>query len=161
VRLFNLPPERLRVLIHPESLVHALVRTIDGTLYAHASEADMRLPIDIALHWPEERPCLFGALELAGRTLRFMAPDPSRYPMLGLARQALASGEGATIAYNAANEIAVSAFESGSLRFTQIAETVARVLGGAWDSPGDSLDGILKVDSAVRDRARAIILELR
>ncbi|MGB4572232.1 MAG: 1-deoxy-D-xylulose-5-phosphate reductoisomerase [Rectinemataceae bacterium] len=161
VRFFSIRPEQIRVLVHPESIVHALVRTIDGALYAHLSEADMHLPIDVALHWPEERPCPFGRLDLAGKTLHFADPDPLRFPMLGLARAAVTSGEGFTIAYNAANEIAVEAFEAGKIRFTQIAELVERTLDYGWNSPEIDLGAILESDSAARTRARTVLSEMR
>lgn len=161
VRLFGFSQDRVKVLVHPESLVHALVRTIDGALYAHISEADMRLPIDVALHWPQERPCCFGRLDLAGRTLRFLAPDPARYPMLAHARAAAAEGEGASIAYNAADEVAVDAFEKGFIRFTQIAELVGRTLDAHWISPEPDLDAILETDRLAREKARRVLSEMR
>jgi len=159
VRLFGVPETRVKVLIHPESLVHALVRTIDGALYAHMSSPDMRLPIDIALHWPEEVPTLFGRLDLAGKTLHFEDPDTRRFPMLSLARKAACSGEAATIAYNAANEIAVEAFESGKLRFTGIVSVVAAVLEGDWTFPVPDLGSIFDIDAKARSMAHLAVTE--
>ncbi len=104
-RLFGFPSTRVRVLIHPQSIVHALVRTRDGSLYAQLSSPDMRLPIQNALAWPDSLPCPFGKLDLAGRSFEFREPEGGRYPLLGLAYEALAGGEGATIAYNAADEV--------------------------------------------------------
>lgn len=161
VRLFGVPESRVKVLVHPESIVHALVRTIDGALYAHLSEPDMRLPIDIALHWPEERPCPFGRLDLAGKTLGFRAPDTARYPMLALARRAAASGEGATIAFNAADEVAVAAFERGDIGFMQIADLVARTLDAGWISPEPDLGSILRTDALAREAAGKALAEMR
>ena len=159
VRLFGVPETSVKVLIHPESIVHALVRTIDGSLYAHMSSPDMRLPINIALHWPEEVPTLFGRLELAGKTLHFEEPDAYRFPMLSIARRAAGLGEAATIAYNAANEIAVQAFESGKLRFTDIASVVAVVIDGDWTFPVPDLGSIFDVDARARSMAHLAVTE--
>ena len=159
VRLFGVPETSVKVLIHPESIVHALVRTIDGSLYAHMSSPDMRLPINIALHWPEEVPTLFGRLELAGKTLHFEEPDVGRFPMLSIARMAAGLGEAATIAYNAANEVAVQAFESGKLRFTDIASVVAAVIGGDWTFPVPDLGSIFDVDARARTMAHLAVTE--
>ena len=156
-RLFGMPPERIRVLVHPQSLVHALVRARDGSLYAQVSEPDMRMPIQAALSWPEVGPCDFGRLELAGRSLEFREPDPARYPLLGLAYEALAAGEGATIAYNAADEVAVAAFEAGLIPFTGVARVVGRALARGWPSRAASLDAILELDAAARVAAEAAI----
>jgi 1-deoxy-D-xylulose-5-phosphate reductoisomerase len=159
VRLFGVPENRVKILIHPESLVHALVRTVDGALYAHMSSPDMRLPINIALHWPEEVPCPFGRLDLAGKTLHFEEPDTVRFPMLNLAREAVSQGEAATIAYNAADEIAVDAFESGSLRFTGIPSVVAAVLEGDWAFPVPDVDSIFVIDARARAMAHLAVTE--
>jgi 1-deoxy-D-xylulose-5-phosphate reductoisomerase len=159
-RLFGMPPERIKVLIHPQSLVHALVRARDGSLYAQASEPDMRVPIQNALTWPEVLPCPFGRLELAGRSLEFREPDPARYPMLGLAYAALASGEGATVAYNAADEIAVAAYEMGLIGFTHIARVVGEVLDRGWPFRAGGLTSILSIDATAREAARVAVQDL-
>ncbi|HWP69105.1 MAG TPA: 1-deoxy-D-xylulose-5-phosphate reductoisomerase [Rectinemataceae bacterium] len=159
VRLFGVPESRVKVLIHPESLVHALVRTVDGALYAHMSSPDMRLPINIALHWPLEVPTLYGRLDLAGKTLHFDEPDTDRFPMLDLARRAARSGEAATIAYNAANEIAVEAFDSGAIRFTAIGSVVAAVLDGDWTFPVPDLGSIFDIDAKARSMAHLAVTE--
>jgi len=153
-RLFRMPPERIKVLIHPQSLVHALVRARDGSLYAQASEPDMRIPIQNALTWPRVLPCRFGRLDLVGRSLDFKEPDAARYPLLGLAYDALADGEGATVAYNAANEAAVAAYETGHIRFTDIARIVERVLQMEWPSRAGGLESILVFDALAREAAK-------
>jgi 1-deoxy-D-xylulose-5-phosphate reductoisomerase len=152
-RLFAMPPERIKVLIHPQSLVHALVRARDGSLYAQASEPDMRVPIQNALTWPEVLPCDFGRLDLVGRSLDFREPEAARYPLLGLAYAALADGEGATVAYNASNETAVAAYEAGRIRFTDIARVVGRVLEHGWPSRSGSLESIFTLDAMARETA--------
>jgi 1-deoxy-D-xylulose-5-phosphate reductoisomerase len=159
-RLFGFEPSRIRVLVHPQSLVHALVRTRDGSLFAQLSEPDMRVPIQNALTWPDCVPCPFGRLDLAGRTLEFREPEAERYPLLGLAYAALAAGEGATVAYNAADEIAVAAFEAGSIRYTGIARVVGGALEAAWPFRVADLESIFDIDDAARFSARAVVREI-
>ena len=125
-RLFSLAPSQVKVLIHPQSIVHALVRLKDGSLQACMSSPDMRLPILNALTFPEIMASDFGHLELAGQSLEFRAPDHARYPVLEMAYQALRSGYGATIAYNAADEVAVASFERGEIQFTQIPQIIEK-----------------------------------
>ena len=158
-RLFGVEPERVRVLIHPQSLVHALVRTRDGSLYAQLSLPDMRVPIQNALTWPECLPCPFGRLELAGRSLEFREPDAARYPILGLAYEALAEGDGATIAYNAADEVGVAAFEAGRIAYTDISRIVAATLEEAWPSRALDLESIFEIDGRAREKADAVVRE--
>jgi 1-deoxy-D-xylulose-5-phosphate reductoisomerase len=158
-RLYGVCESRIRVLIHPQSLVHALVRTIDGSLYAHLSPPDMRIPIGIALSWPDEVPLPFPGLDLAGKSLEFKDPDLGRFPLLSLAREALRQGEAATIAYNAADEEAVAAFESGRIGFMDLGRVVEKVLAAGWAYPAGSLSGIFEIDAAARTEARNIIPE--
>ncbi|HUW41203.1 MAG TPA: 1-deoxy-D-xylulose-5-phosphate reductoisomerase [Rectinemataceae bacterium] len=158
-RLFDVPGSKVKVLIHPQSIVHALVRTRDGTLYAQLSEPDMRVPIQNALTWPDTLPCPFGRLELAGKSLEFKEVDPVRYPFLELAYKALAMGEGATVALNAADEVAVEAFEKGALGFTDIATIVDRTLDRPWPTRLEDLGSIFDVDSAARDAAQRELAE--
>jgi 1-deoxy-D-xylulose-5-phosphate reductoisomerase len=152
-RLFDIPGDRVKVLIHPQSIVHALVRTRDGTLYAQLSEPDMRVPIQNALTWPDTLPCPFGRLELAGKSLDFKAVDPNRYPFLNLAYKALDAGEGATVALNAADEVAVAAFEDGRIGFTDIAKIVERTIDNHWPTQLAELGSIFDVDRVARDVA--------
>jgi 1-deoxy-D-xylulose-5-phosphate reductoisomerase len=159
-RLYGFSASRIRVLVHPQSLVHALVRTRDGSLYAQLSEPDMRVPIQNALSWPDCIPCPFGRLELAGRSLDFREPERERYPLLGLAYEALASGEGGPVAYNAADEAAVAAFEAGRIRYGDIARVVAGTLENTWPSRVVDLKSIFEVDEAARARAQAIVREI-
>jgi 1-deoxy-D-xylulose-5-phosphate reductoisomerase len=160
-RLFGFPSERIKVLIHPESLVHALVRARDGSLYANMSAPDMRLPILNALSYPEVLPSSFGRLELGGHSLEFREPDPRRYPLLGLAYNALADGYGATVAYNAADEVAVAAFEAGEIGFLDIAMVVEKTLGENWPRGLPSLEAVFEADGRGRRAARAAVKECR
>lgn len=155
VRFFGLGPDRVKVLIHPQSRVHALIRMRDGSLYAQISGTDMRLAIQSALSWPRTETCAFGRLELADLTLSFREPDPARFPLLSLAYRAVEAGEGYTIAYNAANETAVDLFIRRKIRFTDLAGLTAAVLDHPWPSRVDDLEEVLSVD----DRARGAALE--
>jgi 1-deoxy-D-xylulose-5-phosphate reductoisomerase len=149
-RLFDMPQTRIRVLIHPQSYVHAMVRTLDGALYAQISKPDMRLPIHMALSWPKTTASPFGCADLAGKSLEFYEPQKERYPLLWVARHALDEGEAQCIVYNAANEVAVEYFEKGSIRFTQIASVVAKTLERNWNLPVESFEDILHIDSMAR-----------
>lgn len=156
-RLFDLPEERVKVLIHPQSTVHALIRTTDQALYAQLSRPDMKLPIRDALYWPEQRPEPSCRLDLAGTTLSFSDPDPVRYPLLELARAAIRHSAAAPIAYNAANEIAVAAFLNQRIRFTDIARAVALLLERLNPSDCLSLEEILETDRSARDKTEEIL----
>ncbi len=149
-RLFDMPQTSIRVLIHPQSYVHAMVRTLDGALYAQISKPDMRLPIHMALSWPNTTASSIGFTDLVGQTLEFYEPEKERYPLLWIARQALDEGEAACIVYNAANEVAVQYFEQGNIRFTQIATVVTSTLEKNWNLPIDSFEDILHIDSLAR-----------
>jgi len=159
-RLFDAGPGEIRVLIHPESMVHSLVRSLDGALYAQVSRPDMRLPILEALSWPEVSTETVADLDLAGASLRFFEPDPARYPLLGLAYEALAAGEGSTCAYNAADEVAVDAFTRGLVRFTDIARIVERALDRCYARELSGIDHALDQDAAARAAAASALKEL-
>jgi 1-deoxy-D-xylulose 5-phosphate reductoisomerase len=159
-RLFGFPPANIRVLVHAQSYIHALVRTREGSIYAQLTAPDMRVPIQNALTWPELVSCPFGRLELSGKRLDFLDPDPERYPLLSLAYQALAAGEGSTIAYNASDEIAVAAFEEGRIRFTDIAAAVARCLERPWPSRVGELESIFEVDAEARKATSSAVREI-
>ncbi|TXT47010.1 MAG: 1-deoxy-D-xylulose-5-phosphate reductoisomerase [Spirochaetes bacterium] len=158
-RLFHFPEERIRILIHPQSVVHAMVRTRDGALFAHMSLPDMRLPIEIALSWPIEAPSLFPSLDLVDKNLSFFNPDTEKFPLLGLARRALRLGEAGTIAYNAADEVAVHAFEGGRIGFLTIARIVEDVLERDWSFPLLGLDSIFEYDAEARRIAEKAVME--
>lgn len=151
--LFSLPYERVEVVVHPQSLVHGLVRLTDGALLAHMGPPDMRVPIAYALYYPE-RPTI--AVErvdmLKGVSLEFVAPDEEVFPAIRLAREAGAKGDAATCALNAANEVAVGAFLRGKLPFLGICEVVEEVIK---DSPGGSF-GTYEEAVSVDKRARGV-----
>lgn len=157
VRLFGVGPNQVRVLIHPQSRVHALIRTKDGALYSQASGTDMRLSIQGALTWPQTETCAFGRLDLSGQTLTFQDPDYRRYPLLALGYQAVEAGEGYTIAYNAANEAAVDFFVQRRIRFTDITRVVQAVLETAWPAVVEDIGQVLALDLQARNHAANVV----
>jgi 1-deoxy-D-xylulose-5-phosphate reductoisomerase len=148
--LFDIPLTRIQVIIHRESRVHSLVRSVDGSLYAQISKPDMRVPIQNALSFPDLMACPFGRLDLAGERLSFDAPDLTRFPLLGLGYQAAASRGFCPLAFNAANEVAVEHFLGRKIGFTQIAEVVEDVLSRRWDGNVLSFEDILRADAEAR-----------
>ena len=130
--LFDMPAERIDVVVHPESIIHSLVEYIDGSTLAQMGPPDMKTPIACALAWPDRMAWPAPRLDLAalGR-LTFEAPDPERFPSLRLAREALEAGGGAPTVFNAANEVAALAFLDRRLGFLNIAAVVAETLDRA------------------------------
>jgi 1-deoxy-D-xylulose-5-phosphate reductoisomerase len=156
--LFDVPPERVEVIVHPQSIVHSLVEFRDGSVLAQLGLPDMRVPIAVALAHPDRLPLdLRLDLSAVGR-LDFEAPDRKRFPCLDLAYQALRAAEAAPAVLNAANEIAVAAFLEGAAGSPAIAATNAAVLeafakqGAAKELA--SLDDVLAADAWARARAR-------
>ena len=156
--LFDLPAERIEILVHPQSVVHSLVAYVDGSVLAHLGAPDMRTPIAYALGWPRRIDAPSARLDLAKiGQLSFEAPDFERFPALRLAREALMAGGLAPTVLNAANEVAVQAFLDGAIGFTAIARIVERVLGAAAAGGADSLDDIAAADQSARDLARGMV----
>jgi 1-deoxy-D-xylulose-5-phosphate reductoisomerase len=160
---FGIDPDRIEVLLHPESLVHALVGFRDGGVIAHLGMPDMRHAIGYALNWPERAHLPVGRLDLArAGSLTFRAPDPVHYPALRLAREVMAAGGLCGSAFNAAKEAALDAFIAGRIGFTVMAEVVEAVLerlsgaGALGMAPGD-LDMVLTADAEARRVAGEII----
>ena len=152
--LFDLPYDRIEVVVHPSSTVHALVRFRDGAALAHLGYPDMRVPISFALTYPERAATPIPPLDLAsGMTLEFHAPDIDTFPLLALARSAGETGGTAPCVFNAANEVAVAAFLDGKLPFLGIAEVVAETLEGVETAPVRDLDDLLEVDAQARRQA--------
>jgi 1-deoxy-D-xylulose-5-phosphate reductoisomerase len=150
--LYRLPPERLDVVIHPESAIHSLVEYVDGSMLAQLGQPDMRVPIAHALAWPERWESGVDGLDLVALArMRFEAADVRRFPCLRLAREALHAGGNAPNVLNAANEIAVEAFLRGQLAFTGIAEMIENCLGAARHPAAHDLAGILAVDAWARE----------
>jgi len=152
--LFGVPYERIEVAVHPQSIVHAMVRFRDGALLAHLGLPDMRVPISYALTYPERAATPAPQLDLASLTLEFEPPDTAVFRCLALARAAGEAGGTAPCALNAANEVAVAAFLAGECRFPQIADTVAAVLDRLDPEPLESVEQVLAADAAARALAR-------
>jgi 1-deoxy-D-xylulose-5-phosphate reductoisomerase len=143
--LFDLPYDRIEVVVHPQSLVHGLVRLVDGALLAHLGMPDMRVPISYALHYPDRAAVAVEPLDLlGGLSLEFSAPDEETFPAIRLARAAGDRGDASTCALNAANEVAVRAFLEGFLPFPGIVQVVEAVLeqsgAGSLGTYGEVVD---------------------
>jgi 1-deoxy-D-xylulose-5-phosphate reductoisomerase len=159
--LFALPYERIEVVVHPASVVHALLRFRDGAALAHVGYPDMRVPISYALTYPERAATPVEPLDLAsGLILEFGAPDLDAFPCLALARAAGETGGTAPCVLNAANEVAVAAFLDGELSFPGIADVVARTLGQLDPAPARDLDDLVAVDAEARRTAAALLRQL-
>jgi 1-deoxy-D-xylulose-5-phosphate reductoisomerase len=149
--LFGLPYERIEVVVHPTSVVHALVRFRDGAALAHLGYPDMRVPISFALTYPERRPTPVPQLDFtAGLRLEFGPPDAGRFPLLPLAREAGARGGTYPCAFNAANEVAVAAFLDGRIPFTEIAGLVSEALDAVDGAPARDLEELVEADEEAR-----------
>src|SRR6266545_3206424 len=149
--LFDLPYERIEVVVHPSSIVHALVCFRDGAALAHLGYPDMRVPISFALTYPDRAATPIPALDLVGGlTLEFAAPDFETFPMLALGRRAVERGGTYPCAYNAANEVAVAAFLDGRLPFLGIPEVVEETLAAADGSPARDRDDLVEADAEAR-----------
>ncbi len=156
--LFDVAPERIEVLIHPQSVIHSMVSYVDGSVIAQLGNPDMRTPIAYALAYPERIDAGVAALNLAQiGTLRFETPDLKRFPCLRLAQAALVAGGSAPVVLNAANEIAVEAFLSGRIGFLAIAETVDATLSRVAVQYPDSLEHLAEIDQQARGVARALV----
>ncbi|MFP4490183.1 MAG: 1-deoxy-D-xylulose-5-phosphate reductoisomerase [Spirochaetaceae bacterium] len=156
-RLFNMPPENISVTIHPQSCVHSLVETIDGSLYAQVSAPDMCIPIQNALTYPETWESPFGKLSFEDLHLTFSTPDYRRYPMLPLAYETIKTEGIMPIVYNAANEAAVESFSRGEIPFTAIAEVVEAALNGNWTGSPENVEEIMEIHRTAEKRALAIV----
>ncbi|GHE01340.1 1-deoxy-D-xylulose 5-phosphate reductoisomerase [Defluviimonas sp. 20V17] len=160
---FGIDPDRIEVIVHPQSIVHALVGFIDGGLMAHIGPADMRHAIGYALNWPERRALPVERLDLARiATLQFEAPDETRFPALRLAREVMTIGGLAGAAFNAAKEVALDAFIARRLPFSQMAVVVEEALARLSRDPGltsapESLVDVIEMDHLARVRAAEVI----
>jgi 1-deoxy-D-xylulose-5-phosphate reductoisomerase len=148
--LFDVPYDRIEVVVHPTSVVHSLVRFRDGALLAHVGLPDMRVPISYALTYPERAATPVEQLDLEGLTLGFEAVDHDAFPLLSLARAAAQRGGTAPCAYNAANEVAVAAFLEGRIGFLDIAAVVEETLARVDGAPARDLDDLHAADDEAR-----------
>jgi 1-deoxy-D-xylulose-5-phosphate reductoisomerase len=156
--LFEMPEEKLDVLVHPQSIVHSLVEYVDGSVLAQLGSPDMRTPIAYALGWPRRIPAPTARLDLAKiGALTFEAPDPARFPAIELARAALRDGDAAPTVLNAANEVAVQAFLEKRIGFLHIARIVEETLTRTVAKSFSSLDDVYDADREARAVAGALL----
>jgi 1-deoxy-D-xylulose-5-phosphate reductoisomerase len=148
--LFDVPYERIEVVLQPTSIVHSLVRFRDGAALAHLGYPDMRVPISYALTYPERAATPLRPLDLTSLTLEFRAPDLETFPMLAIAREAGERGGTFPCAYNAANEVAVAAFLAGRLPFVAIPEVVGDVLARVDGASARDLGELVEADGVAR-----------
>jgi 1-deoxy-D-xylulose-5-phosphate reductoisomerase len=160
--LFGLGPEKIKVVIHPQSIVHSMIRMKDGAVYAQLSRPDMRLPIHHALYWPEKASVPskegrggfgrldFDSLSKEGINLEFYPPDTEKFPLLAYAYEAARKGGLYPCAYNAANEVAAAAFLDGRIGFLDIARVTGYVLSRDWIGKPDTLAGVMSADKRAR-----------
>jgi 1-deoxy-D-xylulose-5-phosphate reductoisomerase len=153
-RLFNMPPEQVSVVVHPQSTIHSFVEFVDGSILAQLSVTDMRLPILYALTYPDRitSELNFSLSDL--RHLDFSPPDVEKFPCLRLAYEAAQAGGGKTVALNAADEVAVSAFLEGSIRFLEIPVVIEEVVSETPVGNLESIQQVLAVDQNARASAR-------
>ncbi|OPY73306.1 MAG: 1-deoxy-D-xylulose 5-phosphate reductoisomerase [Syntrophorhabdus sp. PtaU1.Bin050] len=145
--LFDVEPEKIKVLVHPESIVHGIVELVDNSYMAYLAYPDMRIPISYALNEEKRRGLPFGLLDMErALTLTFRPPDMDRFPSLRLALDALAAGDGTVIAMNASNEVASAAFIDGKIKFTDIPILIEKTLEGRFQLPIiEDVDTVLAV----------------
>ena len=157
VRLFNMPVHKVKVVIHPQSIVHAMIRMRDGSIYASLSRPDMRQPIQQALYWPHSAESGFAPLDFESLTLEFTAPDREKFPMLTLAYEAVTQDGFYPCVYNSANEAAVSAFLSNRIRFLDIPRITGYVLNKDWSGKPADIDSIMEIHRQAEEAARNYI----
>jgi 1-deoxy-D-xylulose-5-phosphate reductoisomerase len=155
-RFFKVPPGKVTVVIHPQSKIHSMIRTVDGVLYAQISDPDMSVALQNAYTYPEITGPQAAYFDLSGTSLTFEEVDYERYPMLKLAYSA-AEANDSSIIYNGANEIAVAAFLQGKIKFTQIYDITRRVLEKISARNITGIEDVLQLDSETRQTADELI----
>ena len=156
--LFGLLPEKLGILIHPQSIVHSLVEMRDGSVLAQLSPTDMKVPIQYALTYPRREEALLPSLDLSQiKVLEFYKVDVKKFPLVKLARQVLEEGESFPVALNTANEVAVEMFLKRRIKFSDIADVVAEIVENHKKRKIESLDDIFEVDRETRQQTRNLI----
>jgi 1-deoxy-D-xylulose-5-phosphate reductoisomerase len=155
-RLFNLPPNQVGVIVHPQSTIHSMVEFVDGTFLAQFSVTDMRLPILYALTYPDRIPSDLKYPVENLRHLDFEPPDMRKFPCLRLAYEAVEAGGGKTVALNAADEVAVAAFLEGRISFLDIPRVIEEVLKETKADPMESISQVLAVDGEARKIAHEL-----
>src|SRR5438270_10569088 len=159
-RLFNLPPSKIQVIVHPQSTIHSMVEFVDGSILAQFSVTDMRLPILYALTYPERMASEMRFPVMNLRHLEFLPPDMEKFPCLRLAYEAAEAGGAKTAALNAADEVAVAAFLEKSIGFDDIPHVIETVLGETASGKLECIKKVLEADSVARQRARERVAQL-
>lgn len=156
--LFDLKPQQLSILVHPQSIVHSLVELIDGSILAQLSVTDMRLPIQFALCYPIRGDRLLPPLNLSEvKQLEFFEVDEERFPLIRLAFLALEKGGSLPVALNAANEVAVASFMQGKIAFPEITTIVKAIIDDHIFQPAETLEEILAIDRESREKAERLV----
>jgi 1-deoxy-D-xylulose-5-phosphate reductoisomerase len=151
--LFDIPLERIDVVVHPQSVVHSMVQFVDGSTIAQASPPDMRLPIALGLGWPDRVPGSARACDWTQATSWTFEPlDAVAFPAVGLAKDAARQGSTFPAVFNASNEEAVMAFHAGQIRFTDIVDTIEAVLSEHTGSSGLTVESVLDAERWARAR---------
>src|SRR5712675_84730 len=158
-RLFNLPPSKVGVIVHPQSTIHSMVEFVDGTFLAQFSVTDMRLPILYALTYPDRIPSAMRFPVMDLRHLEFLPPDMEKFPCLGLAYEAAEAGGAKTVALNAADEVAVAGFLEGAIRFDEIPRIIEDVLSRTKAGELESIKQVLEADAEARRYAEQRVAE--
>ncbi len=156
-QLFDVGADKIEVVVHPQSLIHSLVRTKDGMLYAQISEPDMKHPIVNALTWPDIKENYLEPFDLFDKTMTFFKPRMQDFPMLSYAFECVKFGKAYPIAYNAANEVAVNAFLEEKISFQAISRIVRSVLDKNWNHKIKSFDDVFKADEEARSYTAELI----
>jgi 1-deoxy-D-xylulose-5-phosphate reductoisomerase len=160
--LFKMPQEKIQIVIHPQSVIHSLVRYVDGSLLAQLGEPDMRTPIAFGLGWPKRITSGVKPLNMMQiAQLNFLSADVQRFPAISLAREAAKLKGTAPAIMNAANEVAVESFLNREITYPQIVQIIAKVLESIPSEPATSLELVLLVDQLARDKTKQYILESR
>jgi len=154
---FNMPPEKIKVVIHPQSIVHSMIRLCNGVFHAQLSKPDMRHLIADALFWPDTAPLNLDVLSFDSLTLEFEKCDMEKFPMVKLAYEAAKHGGLYPCAYNAANEIAAAAFLENRISFTDIPKIIENVMQADWSKDNADLETILQADASARLKVKSFI----
>ena len=155
--LFDAKPEQIEVVVHPQSLIHSLVRTNDGMLYAQISDPDMKHPIQSALTWPKNTENYLKPFDLFDKTMTFFKPRMDDFPLLSMAFNSIKEKGSYTIAFNAANEVAVAAFLNKKIGYQDISSTVAKVLEKDWKKESLNFDEVFATDKKAREYAAELL----
>lgn len=155
--LFDIKAEQIQVVVHPQSLIHSLVRTKDGMLYGQISDPDMKHPIFGALTWPENKPTYLKPFDLFDHEMTFFKPRFEDFPLLKYAFECVKNGPAYPIIFNASNEIAVHAFLDKKISYPRISEIVKTVLDKQWNSKINSFEEVFEIDSLARKYSQELL----